>query len=155
VATRERLKELDIFTSKGPVPLRTPAHVEDRFSQTVITREDLENMLDITGYNRTRRISQVLEELGKRMKGFVFPGGYHMKMSGTAADMADSMPRVMKAVMLGLLLLLVLLIGIFQSFILPLPILLAGTVMTLIITPVTYSLLDDARAYVTGFFKGK
>ncbi len=125
VATRERLKELDIFTTKGPVPLRTLAHVEDRLSQTVITREDLENTLDLTGYNRTRRISQVLGGLEKSMDGFVFPGGYHMKMSGTAADMADSMPRVMKAVMLGLLLFLVLLTGVFQSFILPLSILVA------------------------------
>ncbi len=125
VASRERLEELDIFTTTGPVPLRTLAHIEDLLSQTVITREDLENTLDLTGYNRTRRISQVLEGLGKRMDGLVFPGGYHMKMSGTAADMADSMPRVMKAVMLGLLLLLVLLTGTFQSFLLPLPVLIA------------------------------
>jgi multidrug efflux pump subunit AcrB len=125
VATPERLSELDIYTPKGPVPLRGLASIEPALGQTVITREDLRNTIDITGYNRTLRIVHVLDGIGRRLRDFQLPGGYTLAYSGTAAEMADSMPRVMNAIFLGLLLLLVLLMGVFRSFLLPLPILVA------------------------------
>ena len=125
VATPERLAELDIATPRGVVPLRTLARLEERRSQTAITRENLNNTLDLMGYNRTRRISQVLAEIDARMKGVAFPGGYDFEISGTAAEMKDSMTRVMKSMMLGGILLVVLLMGTFQSFLLPVPILVA------------------------------
>jgi len=125
VSTVEALSELDIHTPGGPVPLRTLAGIETVPGQTAITRENLQNTIDITGYNRARRISQVLDGIQERLGGVPLPGGYSLSYSGTAAEMADSMPRVMKAVMLGMVLLLVLLMGVFRSFILPLPILVA------------------------------
>jgi multidrug efflux pump subunit AcrB len=125
VATPERLAELDVYTPKGAVPLRTLAVMEERLSQTSITRENLRNTLDLTGYNRTVRISQVLADIDQRMQGVGFPGGYGYEMSGTAAEMKDSMSRVMKSMMLGSILLVVLLMGTFQSFVLPVPILVA------------------------------
>lgn len=67
----------------------------------------------------------MLTDIGKRMQGVVLPGGYGYEMSGTAAEMKDSMSRVMKSMMLGSILLVVLLMGTFQSFVLPAPILVA------------------------------
>jgi len=125
VKTKKRLENFDIFTPRGIVPLRALASVTKSDTQTVITRENLENTLDITMYNSVKRLSQVAEELGKRIKGYQLPKGYSIKMSGTIADMKDSMPRVFKAVLLGFVLLIVLLIGVFESFSLPLPILIA------------------------------
>ncbi|SMC25689.1 heavy metal efflux pump, CzcA family [Desulfacinum hydrothermale DSM 13146] len=125
VRSPERLAQIPIPTPKGSVPLRTLAAIEPSTTQTVITREDLENTIDITAYNRTRRISQVLGDIGARLKKVSLPGSLHIKVSGTAADMHESMQRVMKAVLLGLVLLVVLLVGTFRSFSLPLPILVA------------------------------
>ncbi|MCK8603757.1 efflux RND transporter permease subunit [Desulfoferrobacter suflitae] len=125
VATPERLSELDIYTPKGAVPLRTLATVERAQSQTVISRENLENTIDLTGYNRTVRISQVLAEIGERTQQVAFPGGYGMRMSGTAAEMKESMSRMMGAMALGSMLLIVLLVGTFRSFLLPVPVLVA------------------------------
>lgn len=125
VATPEQLSELDIYTPKGAVPLRALALTENRQTQTSITRENLQNTLDLTAYNRTVRISQVLSDIGNRMQAVAFPGGYGFEMSGTAAEMKESMSRMMGATMLGSILLVVVLMGTFQSFILPIPILIA------------------------------
>lgn len=125
VATPEKLAELNIHTPKGTIPLRTLATVVGQQSQTVISRENLQNTLNLTGYNHIRPISEVLDSIHSRLKVMNFPGGYGLNFSGTAAEMQDNMPRVMKAVFLGLVLLMVLLIGVFHSFVLPLPILVA------------------------------
>ncbi|GAB6886933.1 efflux RND transporter permease subunit [Desulfothermus okinawensis JCM 13304] len=125
IKNKEDLLNLTIFTPRGKVPLRTLADVEFHNVQTVITREDLKNTIDLTGYNRIYRLTQVMEQMKQRLKGLHFPEGYGIKISGTVADMKDSMPRVMKAVVLGFALLIVLLAGTFESFSLPLPILIA------------------------------
>lgn len=125
VSTPDRLGELDIYTPAGAVPLRTLARMDTGMTQTAITRENLQNTLDLTGYNRTVRISQVLADIDRRMRAVSLPGGYGIEMSGTAAEMKESMSRMMAAMMLGSILLVVLLMGTFQSFILPIPILVA------------------------------
>lgn len=125
VSSPKRLGEIPIPTPRGPVPLRTLAQIKSSTTQTVITREDLQNTIDITAYNRIRRLNQVLGDIGARLKEVELPGNMHIKVSGTAADMRESMQRVMKAVFLGMVLLIVLLVGTFKSFILPLPILVA------------------------------
>ncbi len=125
VASASRMADLDIDGPKGKIPLRTLATISKTEGQTVITRENLQNTLDLTGYNRTRRISQVLADIHTRLADMTWPGGYGMRMSGTAAEMKESMGRVMKAVGIGMVFLVVLLVGMFRSFLLPIPILVA------------------------------
>lgn len=125
VSDSAHLADIDIDTPNGKIPLRALASVSDNQGQTIITRENLQNTLDLTGYNRTRRISQVLEETAGRLSGMDWPGGYGLVVSGTAAEMKDSMGRILKAVGIGLVFLVVLLVGIFRSFLLPIPILVA------------------------------
>ncbi|MDX9786060.1 MAG: efflux RND transporter permease subunit [Desulfobacterales bacterium] len=125
VASPTLLSDIDIDTPKGKIPLRAIAAVSENRGQTVITREHLQNTLDLTGYNQTRRITQVLAEIDTRLADMKWPGGYDMTMSGTAAEMKDSMGRVMKAVGIGIIFLVVLLVGMFRSFLLPIPILVA------------------------------
>lgn len=125
VATPEKLAELDMYTPKGAAPLRTLAAIDSTQSQTVISRENLENTIDLTGYNRTVRISQVLAEINGRLKQIAFPGGYGLRHSGTVAEMQEQMGRMMGAMALGSMLLIVLLVGTFRSFLLPIPVLVA------------------------------
>lgn len=125
VETAEQLNDLDIQTPNGSIPLRAMAAVENTFGPTVISRENLKNTLNLTGYNRTRRISHVLDETDARLSDMIWPGGYGMVMGGTAAEMADSMGRIIKAVVIGLIFMVVLLVGMFRSFLLPLPVLVA------------------------------
>ncbi len=125
IKDKNDLLNLTIYTPKGKIPLKALAQVKLKDVQTVITRENLQNTIDLTGYNRIYRLTQVMDQMGKRLKGLRLPEGYGIKLSGTVADMKDSMPRVMKAVFLGFVLLIVLLTGTFESFALPLPILIA------------------------------
>lgn len=125
VDSPKKLECLPIPTAQGAVPLRTLAHVTPETTQTLITREDLENTIDITAYNRGRPMSHVLAKIADVLAKTPLPGGVRIKSAGTAADMQESMQRMMRALMLGIALLVVLLIGTFQSFILPFPILVA------------------------------
>jgi Cu/Ag efflux pump CusA len=88
-----QLTDIDIDTLKGIIPLRAMATVSENHGQTVITREHLKNTLDLTGYNRTRRITHVLTEINTRLEDMEWPGGYGMNISGTTAEMKDSMGR--------------------------------------------------------------
>ncbi len=125
VDSPKKLESLPIPTAQGAVPLRTLAEVTQETTQTLITREDLENTIDITAYNVGRPMSHVLSRLQDVLARTALPGGVRIKMSGTAADMQESMQRIMGALMLGLVLLVVLLMGTFRSFLLPFPILVA------------------------------
>lgn len=120
-----KLESLPIPTPLGSVPLRTLARVHEETTQTLITREDLTNTLDITAFNRGRPLNHVMAQIREAVSGMALPGDVRLKVSGTAADMQESMQRVMQALMLGVALLVVLLIGTFRSFLLPLPILVA------------------------------
>ncbi|MGQ9796461.1 efflux RND transporter permease subunit [Desulfosoma sp.] len=120
-----KLESLPIPTPLGSVPLRTLARVHEETTQTLITREDLTNTLDITAFNRGCPLSHVMARIQEAVSGMALPGDVRLKVSGTAADMQESMQRVMQALMLGSALLVVLLIGTFRSFLLPLPILVA------------------------------
>jgi len=129
VASTSLMADLDMDGQmdgqNGKIPLRAVAAISKTEGQTVITRENLQNTLDLTGYNRTLRISQVLEDIDTRLADMRWPEGYSMKMSGTASEMKESMGRVMKAVGIGIVFLVILLVGIFHSFLLPIPILIA------------------------------
>ncbi len=125
VDSPKKLESLPIPTARGPVPLRTLARVRQETTQTLITQEDMENTLDITAYTIGRPMSHVLSRIQEVLARTALPGGVRIKMSGTAADMQESMQRVMRALVFGLVLLVVLLIGTFRSFLLPLPILVA------------------------------
>ncbi|ROQ92361.1 efflux RND transporter permease subunit [Desulfosoma caldarium] len=125
------LESLPIPTSQGPVPLRTLARVQEETTQTLITREDLTQTLNITAFNTGRPLSHVLARIKDVVTGMALPGGVRIKMSGTAADMQESMQRVMRALLLGVTLLVVLLIGTFRSFLVPFPILVAIPLATI------------------------
>lgn len=120
-----KLEGLPIPTALGPVPLRTLALVREETTQTLITRVDLAHTLDITAFNVGRPLSHVLARIKNVVASTPLPGDVKVKMSGTAADMQESMERVMRALMLGVALLVALLIGTFRSFILPFPLLVA------------------------------
>ncbi|MFW6178697.1 MAG: efflux RND transporter permease subunit [Desulfohalobiaceae bacterium] len=117
------LEEIYVGSKFGPIPLRTLAEVESQRISPLLTREDLQRTIDISGENRGLTISQVTAKAKERLQGLQLPGGYQMEFAGTMQDMQETNQQLRQALVIGLILLYLLLFTMFRSFAHPLTIL--------------------------------
>jgi multidrug efflux pump subunit AcrB len=110
----ENLALIPIQTDKGPVPLATLAQITYGFTANKIERNQMLYSVDVSGYRRTRPVSiltadtvQALKEAGIK--------GVKMDQQGDIFQMKDSFARIIKAISIGIVLLLMCLIAIYQS----------------------------------------
>jgi len=122
-----KLDSIYVPTRYGEISLRNLVKIKQIYIQPFITREDLENTIDITGINSVYTIAQAAKAAGMRLKkkGMILPRDYNVRMSGTPADMLDSKNRLSKALIFGIVLLYVLLLPMYKSFTHPIVIMLA------------------------------
>jgi multidrug efflux pump subunit AcrB len=114
-----QLNDVYINTESGMVPLRSLAEIHPHRSQPFITREKLVHTLDITGINRGYTIGHVTAMVKKRLAGMNVPYGYKIQVAGTAVDMAKGQAEMGHALIIGIVLLFILLIAMFKSFLHP------------------------------------
>ncbi|MGM0425116.1 MAG: efflux RND transporter permease subunit, partial [Thermodesulfobacteriota bacterium] len=117
------LEEVYVGSKFGPIPLRTLAEIESQRISPLLTREDLQRTIDISGENRGLTISQVTAKAKERLQGLQLPGGYQMEFAGTMQDMQETNQQLRQALVIGLILLYLLLFTMFRSFRHPLTIL--------------------------------
>jgi multidrug efflux pump subunit AcrB len=103
--------------------LRAFARVDVRRERPYITREKLRATIDITGVNRILTIAQVAAKVEKRLAKIQLPRDYSIELGGTRKDMMQTQKRLMRSLLIGLILLYVLLLAMFRSFVHPLTIL--------------------------------
>jgi len=111
-----QLREAYVSTRFGPMPLRALASLGVRRDQPFITRERLQNTLDITGVNRIYTIAQVAKKVKMRLSKIKPPRGYTVQLSGTMADMKTGKQEMGKALKIGFVMLYILLVAMFKSF---------------------------------------
>jgi multidrug efflux pump subunit AcrB len=112
----EQLNDVYVSTGFGQVPLRTFATLKTSLDQPFITREKLQNTIDVTGGNRVYTIAQVAKIAAKKLTKIEAPEGYKIEVSGTASDMKAGKQEMGKALMIGFVLLYILLVAMFRSF---------------------------------------
>jgi len=112
----EQINDVYVSTRFGQVPLRTLASLKTGLDQPFITRERLQNTIDVTGGNRIYTIAQVSKMASQRLAKIKMPQGYRIQVSGTAADMKTGKQEMGKALLIGLVLLYMLLLAMFKSF---------------------------------------
>jgi TolC family type I secretion outer membrane protein len=110
---------------KGPVPLRAFAKVSTEKSAPFITRERLNNTINITGINSGTTIAQVGAQVKARLKGLKLPEDYAVEVSGTLADMKTGGGEMGRALLIGIVLLYILLVWMYKSFVHPFTIMLS------------------------------
>lgn len=120
-----QLDQAYVSTRFGPTPLRAMARVDTRLAQPFVTREHLQNTIDITAVNRVYTIKQVAMMAQQRLETVRPPEGYRIDVQGSAADMAIAQASMGQALLVGLVLLYILLMAMFRSFSHPLTILAA------------------------------
>ena len=125
IGTPAQLSDAYVSTRFGPMPLRAMAHLDSQRHQPFITRERLQNTIDITAVNRVYTIGQVAKMTQRRLARIDAPAGYTVKVAGTAADMKTGSAEMGKALKIGFVLLYILLVAMFHSFRHPLTIMAA------------------------------
>ncbi|MDD2599606.1 MAG: efflux RND transporter permease subunit [Kiritimatiellae bacterium] len=120
-----QLHDVYINTSVGQVPLRAMATIQPHLSQPFISREKLLPTLDITGINRVYTIGQVTGMVKKRLAKAKIPYGYDIQIAGSALDMTTGQQEMGRALTIGIVLLFILLVAMFKSFLHPFTIMVA------------------------------
>lgn len=119
------LETLPIQTPRGTVPLSALGQVEAALVPTLHTRQNLQATVDVLGYRATAAVTHINERVAKALEGLQLPPGYTITDEGERKTMNEAFSALMKALLLGLILLYFSLVPAFRSFLHPLTIMVA------------------------------
>jgi multidrug efflux pump subunit AcrB len=109
--------------SGAQVPLAQLATVKTVFAPTAFTHQNLVRTVDVVGYRRNIAVTALDDHVAKAMTGLQLPRGYTVTDEGEIKEMNESFVRLGQSLALGIVLLAVVLIIAFRSFITPVAIL--------------------------------
>ncbi len=128
-ADRENLDDLnDIHLQSADgrqVPLREVARMETRFGPRIVTREDLQQTLDVLGYHYGRPLSETIADIQQVVDEMELPAGYQVNIGGEQTDFEEARFRILRALAMGILAVYLVLVAQFRSFKHPFTILMA------------------------------
>ncbi len=119
------LGDIYVPTEYGFLQIRNLATIEKQKIQPYITREKLVNTIDVTALNQTYTIGHAAAFAETALEDMELPNDYTIKVAGSMADMQASNARMIKALLIGLVLLYMLLLAMFKSFLHPVTIMAA------------------------------
>ncbi len=119
------LQETYVGSAFGPVPLRALADTEMVRQRPFITRENLQPTIDITGVNQDMTIAQVTEMANRAIAGIDTPRGYSIESAGTTTNIESTQVQLRQSLLIGIVLLYLLLVVMFHSFVHPITIMAA------------------------------
>ncbi len=122
-ADLENVRAINIRTSNGHfVPLLSLAEPKIIFDPTAQTHQYLQPTIDVLGWRRNVAISALHNEVMSAIASIKLPHGYSVHDEGEYKQMAESGKRLVKSFVLGLILLYLMLVVTFRSFLDPLAI---------------------------------
>ena len=127
---RNSLVDLNTYyidTNKGKIPLNEISKIKKILEPSLITRQDLAYTIDIIGFREKAAISHIVESFDKALKQshIILPAGYTLSHEGDIKQLQDSMKRMIKAILIGIILLFFALVPAFSSFKAPLAVIFA------------------------------
>jgi HAE1 family hydrophobic/amphiphilic exporter-1 len=131
------------------VPLGQVAAVREGLGPAQISHLDRERVINIQGNVAGRSLSEVVQDIERRLGAEVkLPPGYTLRQGGESADQAEVFMRVGLALLLAVLLMYLILVLQFGSFLDPLAILMSlplsliGVVLALLVTGDTLNIMS-------------
>jgi len=109
----EALKMLPITTPQGVIPLSTIAKVERSFTYSKIDRENLQYSIETQAYRERRPISKITDDAEKALKEANIT---NYTQAGDMKELNDSFGRLIKAVVIGVVVLILTLMVVYESF---------------------------------------
>lgn len=120
----EAVAALTVAAPRGAsIPLLQVAGIETAFAPTAFTHQNLVRTVDVIGYRRNIAVTALNDHVAEALKGFTLPRGYSLSDEGEIKEMDTSFTRLAQSLALGILLLTIVLVITFRSFISPLAIL--------------------------------
>jgi len=110
----EGLRLIPIQTPRGPVPLEALAKIRYDLTANKVERDQMLYSLDVSGYRTRRAISTITADTVKALKDSGIRG-VEIHQEGDIAQMKDSFARMIKSIAIGVVLLLMALVAIYQS----------------------------------------
>ncbi len=110
----QALRLLPIKTKFGEVPLETFAKVSRQLTYAKIERDKLMYSVDVNGYRSKRPVSHLTADAENALKK-VNLAGVVVSQEGDIATINDSFARMIKAILLGIVLLFMALVAIYKS----------------------------------------
>ncbi len=121
----DALETLPIITPRGPVPLSALGTIRRATVPTLHTRQALNESIDVLGYRSTAAVTHINANVEQALRGLRLPPGYSISDEGEQKIMGESFSALIKALILGLVLLYFTLVPAFRSFLHPLTIMVA------------------------------
>ena len=116
----EKIQNLRLITQKGLIPLSSVAKVISVNQANIITRENLSYTIDILGFRKDQSVSQIMANFTEEAKNIILPSSIKMKHTGDIEQFQDSSIRIIKSVAIGLVLIFLVMIPMFESLKIPL-----------------------------------
>ncbi|WP_457748850.1 efflux RND transporter permease subunit [Sulfurimonas sp.] len=111
----QTLKLLPISTKFGEIPLSEFATITKHLTYSKIERDNMEYSLDVNGYRAKRAITHITDAANKIIQDDKLDK-VKIVQAGTIVSIKDSFTRMIKALGLGLVLLILTLMAIYRSF---------------------------------------
>jgi multidrug efflux pump subunit AcrB len=130
---------LNVHTPAGDVPLTTLGRITTTYVPGLLTRQNLQNSIDVMGYREKTAVSHIMDNIQKALAGIKMPSGYKLSQEGDAKQGKESFDAMMSALVIGMVLLYFSLVPAFRSFVHPLtimsaiPLALIGAMWSLLI----------------------
>ena len=110
----DELRLIPVQTPKGPVPLEAMARIDYGLTANKIERNQMLYSLDVSGYRSRRPISILTADVENALKKADIKGVV-ISQEGDIMQMKDSFTRMIKSIGIGIVLLLMALVAIYQS----------------------------------------
>ncbi len=110
----ESLKLLPLHAKGGDIPLSAVAKVRYRLTEAKIERDKMLYSIDINGYRAKRAITHLTDDANKALSK-IDKTGYIVTQEGDISSLNDSFYRMIKAIGIGIVVLLLTLISIYHS----------------------------------------
>lgn len=110
----DQLRLVPIQTPNGPVPLEALAQIDYGLTANKIERNQMLYALDVSGYRDRRTISALTADAQTALRKAGIKG-VEVRQEGDIRQMKDSSARMMKSIGIGVVLLLMALVAIYQS----------------------------------------
>ena len=146
-----KMTNITVATPSGPVPLASLGTITEDFVPALLTRQDMQNSIDIFGYKSRAALSHVMANVQQQLKGLKLPPGYHISQEGDAKQGAENFAALTRAMSIAMVLLYFSLIPAFRSFSHPLTIM---TAIPLALIGAIWSLLLVGRTLSTAAYMG-
>jgi hydrophobic/amphiphilic exporter-1 (mainly G- bacteria), HAE1 family len=148
------LRSLPLVVGGGPggaphvIPLGQVAQIREGVGPAQISHLDRQRFIAIQGNAAGRPLSDVVSDIEARLAGVKLPPGYTLRQGGESADFAEVVLRIAEALGIAVLLMYLILVLQFGSFLDPfaimlsLPLSLIGVVVALLVTGDTLNIMS-------------